>query len=218
MNFHLKKAYLFFLIIFAIIFASCSNSLTEVSNASLTVIYEYQNSTNYPTARLTVFVSPSENVRRVESLKVSSLENNYEWETYDVLQIQNNSKYYAGYTNFVMPEGSKFPQGDFEIYYTEADDDESSCFAKLNYNEEFYKLNAEDALQVLKNQYFVEKIAIYDINSTLIFFGNYEKDIKTTDGLLKKYKSAYSIKKIWTAQDDSVFCIFPLEKLINNEN
>lgn len=215
MNFHLKKSYLFFLIIFAIIFASCSNSLTELSNASLTVVYEYQNSQNYPTARLTVFVSPSENVRRVEKLKLSSLENNYEWETYDVLQIQNGSKYYAGYQNFVMPEGEKFPQGDFEIYYTEADDDESSCLARLDYNTDFYELNAEDALQVLKTQRFVEKIAIYDINSTLIYFGDYEKDIKTTEGLLKKYKSAYSTKKIWTSLNDSVFCIFPLEKLIS---
>lgn len=221
MDFYIKKIFYFFSFLLIVIFLGCSNSLTKIDNANATVVFEFENSENLPNSRLSVFISPSENVRRVEKISILFLENDYEWEINELLQFQTSSKYYAGYTNFVMPDGERFPHSDIKILYTEADEDESTCVIKLDYNSKFYDCNLEESLKIIKSEKYLEKISIYNENSTLIYFGDYTNELKSNENLLKIYKDAKFIRKIWCSQDNSVICILPIEEIeeiIKKEN
>lgn len=218
MDFYIKKIFYFFSFFAVIIFFGCSNSPPKIDNVNTTVVFEFDDFENLPSSRLCVFVSPFENVRRVEKFSVLFLENDYEWETNDILQFQTSSKYYAGYTNFVMPKGEKFPNTEIQILYTESDEDEASCVGKLEYDSKFYECNLEEALKIIKSENYLEKISIYNENSTLIYFGDYVNELKSNENLLKKYKNANFMRKIWCSQDNSVICILPIEELIKKEN
>ncbi|MCR5286078.1 MAG: hypothetical protein K6D95_10835 [Treponema sp.] len=213
MNKTLSRTLFFLLCLTLSLLAACSNELSGIRGPEATVIFDYADNSSSPEVRLCVFTETSGNVRRLEKFCLKSLKENFVWETKDFIQVQNGNKLYAGYTNFVVPQGFYIPKGEYEINYIEADQKEYSIEVLVNYEEKLYESNAENFQSLCNNLTFNKKIAIYDINQALIYFGDIKNDLTTNEKILKKYKSADSFRKVYCVQDNTFYCLLPVEKI-----
>lgn len=194
-----------------VIFASCSQNLPEVRQASSSIIFEYEDDESLPQARFSVFVESVSDPRRFAGLKVHSETEGYEWEVDDLVMIENEDKTYAGYTNFVMPEGEKIPKGKYTVIFTNADEEEYETEFYLDYNTKYYELKAPDVPEFMKKRSGNNKIAIYNKDSLLIYYGERNVEFKTTRDIWNKYQNADFFNDIWSMSGNTVICILPKE-------
>ena len=85
-----KKKKSFFAITFLllsaiVLFNSCSNNVPEISNAKLSIIFDYDSNEALPQARLSVFVQADSNPRRFESIYVTSAKTDFVWESSNLI-------------------------------------------------------------------------------------------------------------------------------------
>lgn len=214
----IKKTFFFSLLFIAFILSACSNSVTELKSSSVGVIFDYQNETDLPSVHLSVFAEPGTNVRRCKELKLISKDTLYEWTTEVILKYQFNNRYFAGYTNFVMPEGEKIPSGRYEIKYTEFDGKKCSVNTRLRYNSDFYQMNSKSAEEIINSGKYEKKLAIYDGNHVLLYFGELNSEHKNNSNIINRYKGAETKRIVWVSSDKTICCLMPPEKLNNNTN
>lgn len=207
----LKKIICLSSFILVIIFASCSQNLPEIGQANTSVIFEYEDTESLPKARFSVFVDSVSNPRRFASLRVRSEEENYEWEIDDLIMFETSEKTFAGYTNFVMPEGLEIPKGKYSVIFTNADEEEIEKEFYIDYNSDFYELKSTEIPDYMKKRSANNKIAIYDNDSLLIYYGERNKDFKTTRDIWNKYQNAEFFNDIWSMSGNTVICILPQE-------
>jgi len=197
-----------------LILAGCSNSLTELKSSSVSVIFDYEEEDKTPTVHLAAFTEPSNNVRRCKSLTLICNENNYKWNTEDVFKFQFNNKYYAGFANFMMPEGEKVQNGKYELYYCEADESEYLYSTILEYNNSFYDLKTDEAQKLINQSGFTQKLAVYNANQTLLYFGEYKSEFRNKKNILRNFTDAESIRVVWISGSGTEYCLMPAEKIV----
>lgn len=189
---------------------SCSSNVPEIRSASASIIFEYANEDALPTSRFSVFVEAESDPRRFDSMKVESVSKDFEWETDDLDKIDGKNGKYAGYTNFVMPKGEKIPNGRYKVIYVNADEEEVEAEFYLDYNTKYYELKASQVADYMKNHNGINKIALYDENKIMLFFGERTDEYKTTRDIWYKFRDAQEFQDIWTSPNSSVICILPL--------
>lgn len=199
------------LVLVYIAFASCSQNLPETGNASSSVIFEYENEESLPQARFSVFVEAISDPHRFASLKIRSEEMGYEWETDELVNIQQDDRTMSGYTNFVMPDGQKIPAGKYTAIYMNADEQEYETEFYIDYNSKIYELKASEIPGFMKKNYGANKISIYDDAQVLIFFGDRTSELRTTRDIWNNFQNAEYFNDIWYASGKSVICILPKE-------
>lgn len=214
---YIQKLIFPFFLSLLIVFSGCSNNVTAVQKTDLNLIFDYSVTPDEPQIRMSVFLQPSQNSKRAKSIRIKSPDDSYEWEATDLINFQEYDNFFSGFTNFCLPEGLKFPQGVYNITYTEADQSENKISASLYVSEDFYKLKAADFNNSVIDKTFNQKLAVYDENSNLLYYGENNSDFNNTAGILKKYKKAESKQIIWTANDNSIIALMPLQKL-NDSN
>lgn len=212
-SFSFCKSFLKTVLIFLcyVLFASCSQNLPEVKQANGTIVFEYENEDSFPNARMTVFVESVSDPRRYDTIKVQSYNQDFEWETEEISMIQGTKKKYAGYTNFVMPEGEKFPAGRYNAVYINADEEEVSSDFSIDYDLALYEIKASDLPAFMKKHNGTNKIAIYNQQEMLIFFGEKNNDLRTTRDIWNQFREADSFQEIWEAGNRTVICVLPKE-------
>ena len=62
----------------------------------------------------------------------------------------------------------------------------------------------------------IEKIAVFDKEHILIYFGDRTEEIKTTRDIWNRWREAVSYQIIWYTKDGSVICLTP-EKPVSPE-
>ncbi len=193
---------------------SCSQNLPEVKYALPTVIFEYENEDSLPKGRLSIFVESASEVRRYNTITIKSLEKNYVWDTNDIVKFKVSDKMYAGYTNFVAPDGEEIPSGVYEITYINADDEKTEINATLRYDTVFYKTKGTEIPDLMKTKRAAISILIYNIDKKVIFFGEKKDELSNSRKIWNKYKDAAFYQDVWTLPDNSVMCVMPLKEVV----
>ncbi len=217
-HFQINKAVFFFLILpIALFFASCSQSAPEVASTDYSVIFDYNDEKTLPQARLSVFALSASDVRRYQKIKITNFETGYTWET-DVIDIlEANEQQWAGCTNLKAPENEVLPCGQYELTYYNADEKECTVVLDVQYDLAFYNVVLSALSDVMTKKNGIEKIAIYDKEHILIYFGERTQELKSTRDIWIKYRDAGFYQIIWYSRDGTVICIEP-EKLVVPEN
>lgn len=192
-------------------FPSCSNAVPEVLRTDCTVVLTYEENTA-PESRLSVFVQSGTDVRRCQRIKVHSLSSKYKWETDDIKKIAMGSFQWAGNGNFLVPEGEKIPQGQYEITYINADEEQQIAYASLKYDEKLYKMKS-DEISLWMTDKGNKNLAVFDSNNLLLFLGEPTEEFSTSADILERYNNASYYKEVWIAYDNSVICILPKNQL-----
>ena len=223
---HHSRIYILMSLVFAAftgLFMSCSQNLPEVASTDYSVIFDYSDETSAPSARLSVFASSTSDVRRYQRIRIKSVETGWEWDTQVISKLESDNTQWAGCTNLVAPENEKLPVGTYEITYFNADEKEYSLTIDVKYDLQFYDVLLPALPEVMaakrgssKGSKTIEKIAIYDKEHILIYFGDRTEEFMTTRDIWNQYRDAATYQIIWYADRGTVICVTP-EKQVTPE-
>ena len=223
---HHSRIYILMSLVFAAftgLFMSCSQNLPEVASTDYSVIFDYSDETSAPSARLSVFASSNSDVRRYQRIRIKSVETGWEWDTQVISKLESDNTQWAGCTNLVAPENEKLPVGTYEITYFNADEKEYSLTIDVKYDLQFYDVLLPALPEVMaakrgssKGSKTIEKIAIYDKEHILIYFGDRTEEFLTTRDIWNQYRDAATYQIIWYADRGTVICVTP-EKQVTPE-
>ena len=211
-NLNFFKIILCFL--FLPLFFSCAQNLPEIKIAVPTIIFDYEAQDSLPKGRLSIFVESVSDVRRYESISIKSIQTNYIWDTDEIVMFKNSDKMYAGYTNFIVPEGELIPSGEYQICYMNADGEEQTLNINLNYDSEFYQKTASEIPDFFKTKRGSVSLMIFNANKNVLYFGDKKDDLNNSRKIWNKYRDAAFYQEIWTTTDNSVMCVLPLTEVV----
>lgn len=219
-NFFTKSRTILFLslILLAGLFISCSQNTPELSATDYSVIFDYEKEDSLPSARLVVFASSASDVRRYEKITITSLETGYYWQADNLVKLEAENLQWAGYTNLVAPENEQLPIGQYQITYQNADEKECSLTLDIRYDVELYEVLLSGLADYMAEKNGIEKIAVYDKEHILIYFGDRTEEFKTTRDIWNRYRQAEYYQVIWYTRDGNVICIEPEKAVTPEEN
>lgn len=210
-----SKFFLIFTASFAL-FISCSQNLPELTASDYSVIFDYSDNETLPEARLSVFATSESDVRRYERIQITSLDTGYTWETNQIARLSDEETQWAGCTNLKAPEDEKLPTGIYEVIYYNADEKEYKLTLDVKYDIELYNVLLPSLPDFMAENRGIEKIAVYDKEHILIYFGERTEEFKTTRDIWNKYREASFYQIIWYSSNGNVICITP-EKPVSPE-
>ena len=203
-----------FVLLFQVIFCSCSNNVPEISNAKLSIIFDYESYDSFPSARLSVFVEAASNPRRFESINVTSEKNELVWESSNIVLAENNEIKYCGLTNLVMPQNETIPSGAYTITFTQSDEEKKEIKTFLNYDKELYNTKGSDASDVMKRYVSSRMLTIYDSENNIIYYGPRTTEFSNARGIWNQYPKATEFQETWINSNGTVICNMPMEKVV----
>ena len=200
----------------AVFFSSCSQNAPELYNTDYSIIFDYTDDQTPPSARLSVFASSGSDVRRYQKIEITSLETGYCWETEVINKLEVDELQWADCTNITAPENEKLPVGKYEITYYNADEKEYSVTVNIRYDTEFYEVLLPALPEFMEKVHGIEKIAVYDKEHIMIYFGDRTQSFRTTRDIWNTYREAAYYQVIWYSRNGTVICIAP-EKPVSPE-
>ena len=213
---NLFRIYTLIIAALAVLFISCSQNLPEVTTTDYSVIFDYSDDENPPQARLAVFATSDSDVRRYQKIMITSLETGYCWESDLLVKLDSGDGQYAGCTNLVAPEDENLPSGLYEIIYFNADEKECKLQLEIKYDIEFYDVLLSALPEIMAEKHGIDKIAVYDKDHILIYYGERTEELKTTRDIWNQYREAKTYQVIWCIPDGSLICVTP-EKPVSPE-
>ena len=197
-------------------FVSCSQNLPDIAATDYSVIFDYADDITPPSVRLSVFAASSSDVRRYQRIKITSVESDYCWDTQELTKLEADDTQWTGCTNLVAPENEKLPTGTYEVTYFNADEKEYSLTIDVKYDIQFYDVLLPALPEVMSKKRGAEKIAIYDKEHIMIYFGDRTEEFITTRDIWNRYREAATYQVIWYADHGNIICITP-EKPVTPE-
>lgn len=208
------------LIIFSIFFlfslfwgASCSQVSPEVISPEYSVIFEYENAEANPNARMSFFAESLSEIRRYEKIKVYCENGGYIWNFNDIAMISDKTAQRAGNTNLVMPENEIFPSGKYEIAFINSDEKEATISMNVNYDSAFYNLNSAESEKLMEQKNAVKKIAIYDEEKIMIYFGAKTENLNSPRGIRNSFSDGKYYQDVLLTPGNNVACIMPVQEI-----
>ena len=117
----------------------------------------------------------------------------------------------------MMPQNQVFPSGKYELTFYNADEKETTEVINVNYDSSFYKMTSSESENLLKNKNAVTKIAIYDKNRQMIYFGEKSSSFNSPRGIWNFFSNAKYYQDIIITPGNYVICIMP-QKEVSLEN
>ncbi len=192
-----------------VFFMSCSQNTPEIYSTEYSVIFDYNDDTTPPDARLSVFSSSGSDVRRYKRITITSLENGYSWDTDNIAKLEADNLQWAGCTNIAAPIGEQLPVGKYEVTYYNADEKEYMVKLDVKYDVGFYEVLLPALSDFMTEKHGIEKIAVYDKEHILIYFGDRTQEFMTTRDIWNRYREAETYQVIWYTRDGKVICVTP---------
>ena len=188
---------------------SCSQNTPELTTTDYSVIFDYENEDLPPEARLSIFAASASDVRRYERIRITSVETGLCWEVDNLTRLESEDIQWAGCTNLVAPENEQLPSGQYEITYFNADEKECTVKLDVHYDLALYDVLLSGLADYMAEKRGIEKIAVYDKQHIMIYFGDRTEEFKTTRDIWNRYKEAEYYQVIWYSTDGSVLCVEP---------
>ncbi len=198
-----------FIFLTTILLFSCSQNLPELNSATGYMVYDFENETDLPEVRLGVFLDVASDVHRADKIRVECTQNNFIWECLTPVKIETGKKKYSGYSNFVMPENKTFPAGKYLVWYTDSNGNEESTVINVSITEGASAFTVSQAVEFMTQNNGKESIAVSDVNSVLLFYGE-KKDIRNIDDIWNRYPSGESYRIVWTRNNGKEIFILPV--------
>jgi hypothetical protein len=196
---------------------SCANSVPEILSSTATVVFDYQNEESAPQMRLSVFTETGSDARRAARIRIASKSDDYEWTTDEPQLIGSGNRQWAGYTNFVVSDADKIRQGQYDLFYTDAEGRTVQNGFSVLYPEKLIDSKAS-AVQSVLGQTAKEKIAAYMVDGTLVYYDVRKPEWKNDAALWNAFKTASSMRVCWTSADGTVVCLLPAQERPSSPN
>lgn len=204
----ISKLLIFLFFLTALVFVGCSDSNPELVSAKGFVVFDYKDESSVPSAKLAVFTEVSSEVRRVESIRIKNRSTQIEWNCSEPLIFSDSNHQWAGYTEFLTPDGIEIPDGIYDFSYIDAQGKESSVTFSINYNKKFVASNAKNA----KESFFsdaTEKIAVFSARDSIIYYGEKKQGWNEDKKIFDSNSSSEYYRIVYVDKINSSLCIMP---------
>lgn len=188
-----------------------------------TNVYDFIDETLPPQVRLSVFIEPLSDKRRVKEISLYHKESDYTWYIDNLIQIKEGDAVYFGHHDIVFPPGTEPREGRYEVrFFDLAMRDASSYFLleKLPSLKEA-KTSSLTASGFRSKQFAsecsVEQITIYDVLSNVLYTGRRTLEIESDEKLMSMYPAAVSYRLFYRNQDNTTVVILPEVQLIDQQ-
>lgn len=195
-------------------FLSCSNNAPDISNAKLSLVFDYKSREALPQARLSLFVESLSNPRRFDSITVSASQNDFFWEANDLIIAADAENTYCGITNLVMPQNQEFPAGDYTIVFHQADEQEKEIKRYINYDKAIYKTKADDIPALMQKLSATKMLTVYDEEKKILYYGPRTVELRDARGIWNNYRDAREFGESWITPNGNIICNMPVEKVV----
>ena len=208
------------LAVFASIFFSaaflcgCDSVVCDVSDVQATVVFDFRDSETQAQTRACVFVQTSGDVSRTDSILVQREDGDERWRVENPVLLSSSSGEWAGSANIRGEAGLAIPEGNYRIFYKNASGDEAEAEFSVWYPDGMENCTASDVLSRLESGSFSEKIAVYDRNLVLIFFGKLEKNDAAS--VLKKFPDGAFMRLCYQDNSKKYAVFMPPVSLLSN--
>lgn len=213
MNKKITKFIPLFLTSLILLFIGCTQVTPELTQANYSVIFEYDDETDVPASRLSLFVESNTNVRRYDRIKITSLETGYIWDFTEIAKMSYDEEEWAGNTNLVVPENEIIPCGNYEVTYYNADEKETTIYVTVSYDTDFYDISIDDLPEAIETKNGYCKIAIYNEDKAMLYFGNKTSELKTPRGIWNVFREAAYYQDIYYTPGNFEICIMPMREV-----
>lgn len=204
----LKIIFSFLCAFFALFASGCSDSEPKLSSVEGIVVFDFEDETSAPDARLSVFAETESDAHRVEKITVSSRSTQFEWTAFEPVIIANEKKQWAGYTDFVCPAFRKIPAGLYRLVYTDGEGREVESSFSIVYPEKIGAASAADIKNVLDGEFF-EQVAVFDETDALLYYGLKKESWAEDKKLFSANKGASYYRTCLVVKNATAVCILP---------
>lgn len=204
------------LLIIQFFLLSCSNVAPELEQSDYSVIFDYKNENIPPDVRLAIFMESKSDVRRFSRIRIKSLETGFIWDFDNIEMVleSDGGSQWAGNTNLKAPENEVIPNGKYEVTYYNADEKYVSSSIEVEYDTSFYDIKATEIEKIMKENGGILKIAIYNKEKLMIYFGEKTEEFQTDISIKNAYVDADYYKDVWNSKNSNVIFIMPEIKVM----
>ncbi len=210
-------------------FVACSNSVPELISLDAIVVYDYKSLQEEPVQRLSVFAQSSEGTERVMRLEISFPEEKLFWLIDKPLILNNGSKLWAGSPGLMSPYFSAFPQGQYQVIYTDLAGKTATGQFQLDYEEvpeppleqpifsiQQEQQEGDDGSSEGSPDEPIRRVALFsELNGrgTLLFFEKAWDDWKDFSDIKNSYHEAKSLRICLDYPNRQVLYLLPAHNL-----
>lgn len=198
----------FLIFMLAVLFLSCSESDPDVISSTGYVILDYKDENSDADIRLAAFAETKSDSHRVERLEIRCAENNYRWICMDPLIFSNETKQWAGYTEFCMPLNENFKPGFYEIDYIDAQEKSVTSHFTISYDSSAFKLKSSEITEGIKINCRLY-MAVYNETGTLIYYGVRKNSWKTDAMVFASVRNAATFREYYVSNKDAFVYVMP---------
>lgn len=211
------KLFLFCILIIQIFsLLSCSDSIPEISETSVSIVLDYKKENALPDVRLSVFVLPVSEVGRVSYIDVEHIVTGLSWKIEDPIILTANKKYRAGSPFLMPPYNGNIPKGAYKVNYTDLSSRSTESEFNLSYKDDFLSMTPSEVKKYASNANISEQIAIYSEKNgqgVLLYYGEPKEGWSARKKIIEDYNKAMSIRSVYEFQGQVVLCAMPPENI-----
>lgn len=187
-KFSRKKKYLLLISLLIILIVSCENSTPSVGSVSYSFVYDYSENTDDPLITMAIFVELFSDPTRIDSIKIISPDENFFWEIDDPQSIKNsNNSVFVGNSNLMSIQNKEFPAGTYKCIYTDV--------AQRSTEISFAIPSLSEPTEVDMKIYSKKRLAIYDKNANLLYYGN-TNGLETNQDIKNRFPEAATMYSV----------------------
>jgi len=200
--------YSLFFLLMCIVFSACSEADPDVISSTGYLILDYKDDHSSADIKLAAFAETKSDSHRAERLEIRCAENNYRWICCEPLIFSNETKQWAGYTEFCMPLNENFKPGFYELEYIDAQDKSVKSHFNISYDSAAFKSKAEEVSESIKINCRLY-VAVYNESGVLLYYGIRKNSWKTDSLIFASVRNSDSYREYYVSNKDAFVYVMP---------
>jgi hypothetical protein len=196
---------------------SCADSVPAIADAKLMAVFEFSAEGARPSMFLFEMVYPTSTIDFADSLLLTHPASGFVWKSINPLELRNNNVVWicsprlAPYNN---EEG--FAEGQYLATYTDTSGRVSERTVRLVFPQGL-KTSTTQTVAALLPENTVRKIAVYDEDENLLYYGERSDGVTTNDEIHSHYSTAFSYRECISTSGNTVTVLLPPVYLCETE-
>ena len=190
-----------------------------MGTVNATLIYDFSETSQPYTQRLSVFVHPMSDERRLSSIRISCEKNGYEWFVDEPNRVDSGKNAYFGSWNLVYPDGKAFEEGKYTISFKDLADREVSSTFTLKTLDSMKPKNGKfvrsrDVVTGFAGtECSLKRVILYDDADSELYCGLYNFMFEHKDDLKENFPTAKKFRIYYVNKDNTCVIMMPAEKI-----
>ncbi len=204
---------------FSFLAMSCSDSSPLIGTVNATLVYNFENESSPYEQYLSVFIKAASDDRRVDKLKVSFPQSDYEWLIDTPEQVRSAKSIYFGATKLFCPDKEHFEGGTYTVSFLDLASRETEQNFEVKPLESMEDKNGKfvRARDVVSgkagSECSLKRVILFDTDGNELYCGLYTFMFENKAELLENFPTAGSYQIYFINRDYSCAIFLPKQKI-----